>query len=101
MKSKFNLYDIVIVNSNKKRLACINGKKGAIRGKSQSEENHSIFAYAVDIFNEANKVEGGWFIFEEDLKYTGIKANPSDFYTGESIKVRVDPKTGEGEIIDD
>lgn len=99
--SKFDFYDIVIVNSNKKKLSSINGKKGVIRGKSQNEEDPTIFAYAVDVLGKLNEVEDGWFIFEEDLKPTGVKANPNDFMTNESVKVQVDPKTGKGKIVDD
>ena len=99
-KCKFEFYDIVFVDSNKQNLQKINGKKGVIRGKSQSEEDPKIFAYAVDILDQSGKTESGWFIFEEDLKSTNKKANPKYFMTEETIKVRVNPETGEGEIVD-
>lgn len=71
-----------------------------MRGKSQSEDDPSIFAYAVSILNEEGEVIECWSIFEEDLQPTGKKSNPAKHMTSQKIKVRVDPKIGEGEIID-
>jgi hypothetical protein len=99
--SKYDFYDIVIVNSKKTKLLSINGKKGVIRGNSQSEEEPQKYAYAVDIHNKSNEFEDGWFIFEEDLRPTGMKADPHDYEITESIKIKVNPKTGKGEIVDD
>lgn len=97
-KSKFDFYDIVKVSTKKTNLLKINGCLGVVRGKSQSEENPEIFAYAIDILNENGTVADGWFIFEEDLQPTGKKANSNEFETGEKIKVQVDLKTGKGGI---
>lgn len=96
MENKFDYYEIVKIKSGNPELSDVNGLKGAVLGISESEDSKQI-AYSVHIF----KLKTSWFIFEEDLKPTGMKANPEDFYTGESIKVRVDPKTGEGEIVED
>ena len=101
MESKFNFYDIVQSSIEKKKnLAKINGRLGVIRGKSQSEEDTSLFAYAVDVLNDLNEVEDGWFIFEEDLIATGKKADPNKFSAGETARVRINPKTGKGEIVE-
>ena len=100
MESKFNFYEIVKVVSLKATLRKVNGKVGVITGKSQSEEDPAVFAYAVTILSEGGLPNDGWFIFEEDLQPTGKKADPKDFLTGESMKVEVDPNTGHGRIID-
>lgn len=100
MSSKYNFYDIVKVVSSKPALKKVNGKLGVIRGKSQSEVDFTIFAYAVDILNDVGMVKDGWFIFEEDLQPTGKKADPNDFQTGESVEIQVDPRTGKGYIPD-
>jgi hypothetical protein len=84
-KSKFVPYDVVEVISDKRALRAILGKKGIVRGVSQSEEDPSVFAYAVDIpFSKTN-----WFIFEEDLKATGKKANPEQVETESYITVNI------------
>lgn len=100
MKSKFDFYEIVKIVSNKLSLKKINGKFGVVRGKSQSEDNPSIFAYAVSILNQEGEVVECWNIFEEDLQPTGKKSNPAKHRTGQEVKVYVDPKTGKGKIID-
>ena len=65
------------------------------------EFNCEIFCYAVDILNSTGEVDEGWSIFEEDLVSLNSFVSEENFYTGETIQVRVDPETGEGEIIDD
>ena len=77
-RNKFEPYDIVEVISSKRALCTILGKKGIVRGVSQSEEDPAIIAYAVDIpFSKIN-----WFIFEDDLKATGKKANSEQVEAG-------------------
>jgi len=97
MKNKFDFYDIVKVNSDKLSLQEINGFEGVIRGMSQNEDTGE-WGYAVSIYKDNGLL---WDIMEADLIATGKKSKESDFMTGESVKVRVDPKTGEGEIVDD
>jgi len=101
IKSKFDFYDIVKIVSNKKSLSEVNGKRGIITGKAQDEEDPSIFSYGVTILDDQGEVGDGWFIFEEDLQATGERTDRSKIYTGESIRVRVDPETGEGYLVDE
>lgn len=100
MKFKFDFDDIVRIDSKKPELAGINNKYGVICGMSTNDEETELYDYAVDILDENNQVIEGWCVEEEDLQPTGKKANPKDFMTGESIRVRVDPETGQGEIVD-
>lgn len=96
MKNKFNYYEIVKVRSPKEELTEINGSKGVIRGMSQSDETGE-WGYAVSIIKDDGIL---WDIMETDLVTTTEFASPKDHTTGESIKIKVDPKTGEGEIVD-
>ena len=96
MKNKYNFYDIVKVHSDKNSLREINNCEGAILGMSQNEET-GCWGYGVSIYKDNGLC---WSIKEEDLQPTGKKGKRSDFYTGESVRVRVDPKTGEGEIVE-
>ena len=98
MMNKYNFDDLVKVISNKNELLKINNRIGIIRGISQSEDNPNVYAYAVDILDHNNEIEDGWFIFEEDLQPTGKMANLKNFNHIESVKVYVDPETGEGKL---
>jgi hypothetical protein len=80
------VYDVVEVISDKSDLRAVLGKKGIVRGISQSEEEAGVFAYAVDI--PATKIN--WFIFEDDLKGTGRKVNPEQVETDLFITVSKD-----------
>jgi hypothetical protein len=99
--NKFDFHDIVVIFSANKKLVHFNGRTGVIRGISDSEEDATIYAYSVDILNEKGEVEFCKFIFEKDLRATGKKFDETQMYTGEFVKVRVDPKTGEGELVND
>ena len=99
--NKFNFCDIVRILSVKKKLEYFNGRTGIIRGISDNESDSTLFAYSVDILDENGDVEICKFIFEEDLCATGDRADKYKRYAAESVKVRVDPNTGEGKIIDD
>jgi len=96
MKNKFDYYEIVKVESNDPELSKINGLEGAILGISKNDSTKQI-AYSVHIF----KFASSWFIFEKDLITTGKYSKKEDFHAGESIKVNVDPETGEGKIVED
>ena len=50
----------------------------------------------VEIFDEID----GWSFPEDALMTLGYKMKREDFYTGETIRVEVDPVTGEGKISD-
>jgi len=99
MKSKFEFYEVVKVVSEKKELKKIKGKLGIITGKSQNEINPSTFSYAVDILDENENVIDGWCIYEEDLESTGRTIDSKKLFTGQSVKIKVNPQTEEGEIV--
>lgn len=95
-KNKFDFYEVVKVVSNKPNLQEINGKEGTIIGMSKNEQTGN-WGYAVTI----HESEDGWDILECDLRSTGKKRKREEFYTGETVKVRVDPETGESILVDD
>ncbi|MFI4918969.1 MAG: hypothetical protein ACHP65_05380 [Legionellales bacterium] len=82
-QSQFQSYDIVEVISDDPALRAIKGKKGIVQGMSQSEEDPSIFAYAV--YMPASKIN--WFILETDLKATGKTANPEQLESDTVISI--------------
>lgn len=96
MKNKYEFYEIVKISSNKVSLKEINNSEGTILGMAKNEET-GRWGYAVSVILDNGLV---WDVMEEDLKPTGKKADPKEFMSGESIKIEVDPETGEGSISD-
>ncbi len=94
MPAKFQFYEVVKVVSDKPQLSEIWDLTGVIMGISENEEGY--FGYAVSIFH----VVESWFVMEEDLVSTGQYMRDEDFHDGSSIRVRVDPETGEGHIVE-
>jgi hypothetical protein len=89
MKSKYEFYEIVKV-----RAGSVAGLEGAVLGKAQGESGE--WYYAIHIYSK----EISFSIPEEDLEPTGRFDKRETFYDGTVIKVKVDPKTGEGSISD-
>ncbi len=97
MNSKFNFYEIVRVSSTKSSLHEINSCEGVVKGKSQCEDTGQ-WAYAISIYKDGGIV---WSIMEEDLISTGKLDESSQHTSTTHLKVQVDPKTGEGKIVDE
>ena len=95
MKNKFNFYEIVKISSKRRALKEVNGCKGVICGMSQNEET-GLWGYAVSVYGDEGYV---WDMMENELIGTGKKESPHYFDSGVSVKIRVDPETGEGEIV--
>lgn len=92
MNSKYDFYEIVIIKTIKPNLKKYNGCEVIIIGKSQSEKDPNIWAYSVSVPDKEENI----FVLEEDVHSTGKVANREDFYTGESIIVKIDPGSEEG-----
>lgn len=96
MTSKFDFNEIVKVVSNDPKDKSINGTTVVVRGKAQNEETGK-WTYGVVVIGKRGTV---WRVKEENLFSTGKKANPDDFKPVGTVRVRVDPETGEGYIVD-
>jgi|688.fasta_scaffold552452_2 hypothetical protein len=96
MKSKFDFYDVVKINSSRNILKKINGSEGVVLGKAQNEET-GLWSYGVSVYKDNDLV---WHVLEEDLLATGKKADPKNFEVVETIRVLVNPETGEGYLPD-
>ncbi len=69
------------------------GRLGAVSGKSQSDEG--IWVYSVSLYAETS-----CSCFDEDqLESIGEFAERSEFYAGDSVRVRVDG-LGHGQIVE-
>lgn len=88
IESRYEFYEVVTVKSGS-----ASGLEGAVVGRAQ-EENR--WYYAVYIYEHGEV----WSLPEEYLEPTGRTDERATFYDGTSVKVRVDPETGEGSVAD-
>ena len=91
LKSLFDSYELVTVNSNKKKLLKIRNKEGVVVARTMSNDG---WFYTVRILDDGIC----WCIDENELRPTGKKTTHDDSYSGETIKVLVDPETGVGRL---
>jgi hypothetical protein len=97
---KYDFDELVQVISNKKILSKVNGRVGIIVGYADKETEHDDYTYAVSFYDENGNQEEGWSISEEDLQSTGKKIKFEQNKPIVHVRVKVDPKTGEGTIIE-
>ncbi|MBB71512.1 MAG: hypothetical protein CMF50_03860 [Legionellales bacterium] len=98
MTRELNFYEIVRVISDKDDCKAIKNKLFVVRGKVYDDEKHE-WLYSASLLEKKGYGEIVSFSASE-LEATGKEADPNDFMTGESVRVQVDPETGEGKIID-
>lgn len=90
--NRFNFYDVVQVQTSNSSLQDgLVGQIGTILGMAQNEKT-GVWTYSVSIEPDGDV----WNIDEVHLQATGATKSRSEFYDGESVKVLVDPVTGEG-----
>ncbi|MCA9117657.1 MAG: immunity protein 31, partial [Planctomycetaceae bacterium] len=94
MKSRFQFYEVVLIaESDDASRESVIGEEGTVLGMSQDAES-GRWSYAVSM-----KSTGDVRNFDEQqLKPTGKQRDRSDFYSGDFVKVEVDPNTGRGSI---
>jgi hypothetical protein len=92
MQNRFDFYEVVRIESRKPRYQEIYGQEGVILGMSQAQD--LSWGYAVQLLDS----EDGWAIPEEELTSAGRSMKREDIYPGDSIRVKVDPNTGEGSV---
>ena len=100
MKNKFVKYDIVTISIDDAEPQKVNGTKGIVIDYCPSDINDT-WRYNVSVFADDGLC---WEFYEYELLSTGKKAKPEDLSdlepSGTTIKVLVDPKTGEGSFKD-
>ena len=97
MKNKFQFYEVVrVINCDQIKNKDLLGEEGTVLGMSQNEEDgHWVYAVSMPSTGTNNCIR------EDSLESTGRMKQRSDFYSGDSIRVIVDPETGEGSIKED
>jgi hypothetical protein len=90
--NKFEFFEIVKINENCKHNTSLVGLEGTVLGMAKDEQG--IWSYAVSL----DKLGKTYSLMESQLEPTGKKDDPNRIYDGSSIKVKVDPETGEGDL---
>ena len=74
------------------------GRVGVVMGMTETDDySEIIYAVTFDHMDE----DATYYFREKDLVSTGVIRKKEEFMSGESIRVRVDPETGEGHLVDD
>ena len=94
MSSKFDFYEVVRVSSECVRYSHLSHQEGVVLAMAQDEQ--SQWHYTVFI-NDSSMC---WVLMEHELEPTGRSTCEESFYSEGSIRVKVDPITGEGSIDD-
>lgn len=95
MDAKFQFYEIVRVAVAPENHAHVYDMEGAILGRAQ--DDNGAWTYAVHLYDLGSV----WNFKEEMLQPTGRMDKRETFYSGEHIKVIVDPETHEGKIAEE
>lgn len=91
---KFDFFEKVVVASPRPQNARVREKLGAVLGRSRSDEG--VWGYTVSLYEENES----WDFLEDELRSTGEFDRKETFYSGDSVRVRVDEE-GRGRIAAD
>jgi hypothetical protein len=92
---ELDFFDEVIVTTELDQYEPENDQLGTIVGKAEMDDGEIKYAVLIDILGQVLTYPA------KALKRTGRKRNPKDIYPGDHIRVRIDPDTGESEILND
>ena len=94
MATKFEFFEVVRIEATPADFEHLQGKTGPILGKAEGDDGRWIYSVYLED-------DGGAFSMnEDDLSSTGRFVKREDIYDGTSIRVSVDPETGEGKLIE-
>ena len=90
MNARFEFYEVVRVSSQRPEVQEIDTFEGAVLGRARNDKGEWSYAVYVLTLDET------WNLNEAELTSTGRFMKREDFKDGESIRIAVDPETGEG-----
>ena len=94
MKNQFEFYEVVaVLNEVGGEAAEVAGQRGSVLGMGQDEDTKQ-WSYSVSM-DSTGEV---WTFNESDLQKTGDSRKRSDYYSGETARVQIDPSTGDGSL---
>ncbi|MGH3695389.1 MAG: Imm31 family immunity protein [Pseudonocardiaceae bacterium] len=91
--AKYEFYEVVRLEPRERSLERLRGQDGAVVGRA--EDDLGNWTYGVHVY----KLNEVWSFQEEDLRPTGRMDRRETFYDSTSVRVAVDPDTGEGEVV--
>lgn len=98
MTKQFSFFDIVIYKTNNPEFRSMDNKEVVIRGMAETANGQ--WEYGISLLSEMG--EGEIVRAKEDeLIHTGKMTSQDALYAGEIVKISVDPKTGEGSLVDE
>ena len=95
MVHPFEFYQIVKVKTDIDKFSEINGLEGGIIGRGPYPEGTWTYKVWID------SKERAWPVPHDCLVPTGKMGKREDYFTDESVRVRVDLETGEGSLVED
>ena len=93
MEAKYQFYEKVRVSERCTRSSHLIGFQGTVLGRAENDLEEWSYAIHLDQLNET------WNFLENELESTGTVARREDYYDDSNIVIKVDPITGEGQII--
>ena len=94
MGNRFDFHDVVIViDSSNSSAESLVGTEGTVVAMAFCEDSGS-WTYGV----ACGPSDDVWAFDERCLEATGERRLKSDIYTGESVSIRVNPRSGRGEL---
>jgi hypothetical protein len=91
-RPKFNFYEQVRISSPGQKDRKLHGKTGYVMGRTANASGRWGYAVLVEELDEC------WDLPEGKLSPTGRSKKREDFYSGDSLRVRVD-KHGHGDVV--
>ena len=94
MAAKFEFFEVVRITPKPEGFECLHGKEGPVLGKAECDDGQWTYSvYLEDL--------GGTFsLYEDELASAGKFVKREDIYDGSSVRVAVDPETGEGKLVE-
>ena len=94
MAAKFEFFEVVKITSKPEGYEHLQGKEGPVVGKAECDDGRWTYSVSLAELGE------NFSLYEDELSSTGKFVKREDIYDGFSIKVSVDPRTGEGKLVD-
>ena len=94
MAGRFEFFEIVRVDGEPEGLEYLCGKAGPVLGKAECDDGSWTYAVYLEDLGES------FSLSEDDLSGTGRFVRREDIYDGSSIRVPVNPKTGDGKPVE-
>lgn len=94
LRTKFKFFEVVRIESAPEGFEHLCGQAGPILGRTECEDGSWTYSVSLEDIGET------FLLSEGALSSTGKFVKREDIYDGSSVRVSVDPETGEGKLIE-